>query len=164
MTHSPEEIEDRLWSEIDRAGFGMLGLVGTRHHFQPMTAFTEKPAGLIWFFARRDSELARMIGAEGADAMFVVQSRDQGLQACLGGRLTLSHDLERIDRFWGPMVSAWHPHGRDDPDLTLMRLDCVDAEVWLTEAGPRKYAWEVARSNMHGERPDLAERAHLRLH
>lgn len=162
-----EQVEDRLWAEIDKGRFGMLGLLGSHQHFQPMTAFTEKPQGLIWFFTHRGSNLTRRVAATpddgGQEAMFIVQARDQDLQACIGGTLHHDHDLDRIERYWSPMVEAWYPEGRDDPELTLLRLDCRDAQVWLTEAGPMKYAWEVARSNMHGQRPDLSEVRHLDL-
>jgi general stress protein 26 len=158
-----EEIEDRLWAEIDKGRFGMLGLVGQSMHFQPMTAFTEKTEGKIWFFTYKDSDLARKIG-DRAKAMFVVQSKDQDMQACVGGVLSIDHDVDRIEEFWGPMIAAWFPEGKEDPRLTLLRLDCSDAQVWLTEAGPLKYAWEVIRSNLKGGRPDLGEQRRLDLH
>ena len=99
--HSQEEIEDRLWREIDKGRFGMLGLVGEQtQHFQPMTAFVERDDGQIWFFTYRDTELARGVGShrhEGAEAMFVIQSKDQDVQACIGGRLVEDHDQDRIE-------------------------------------------------------------------
>ena len=163
MTHSSDEIEDRLWAEIDKSRFGMLGLIGQGMHVQPMTAFAEKPEGKIWFFTYRDTDLARRAG-DGSRAMFIVQSKDQSLQACVGGLLSQDRDPDRIEKFWDPMIAAWFPEGKQDPRLTLLRLDCTDAQVWLTEAGALKYAWEVARSNMKGERPDLGEQRRLDLH
>lgn len=160
---SLEEIEDRLWRTIDKGRFGMLGLAEANMHFQPMTAFTEKTDGQIWFFINRDSDLARK-ARDGADAMFVIQAKDQELQACIGGHLVQEHDADRISRYWSPMVAAWFPEGKHDPHLTLLRLECRDAQVWLTEAGPLKFAWEIARSNLKGERPDLGEHRHLDLH
>ena len=169
---SQEEIEDRLWREIDKGRFGMLGLTGVRHpHFHPMTAFTEREEGQIWFFTYRDTELARGVAAsaqqelgDGGEAMFVIQAKDQELQACIGGRLVEDRDQDRIDKYWGPMVAAWYPDGKEDPRLTLLRFDCREAQVWLTEAGPIKYAWEVARAHMGGGRPDLGQQATLDLH
>ena len=73
-------------------------------------------------------------------------------------------DQDRIDKYWGPMVAAWYPEGKDDPRLTLLRFDCRQAQVWLTEAGPIKYAWEVARAHMGGGRPDLGQQSTLDLH
>ena len=92
--HSQAELEDRLWKEIEKARYGMLGLVGQTpaHHFQPMSAFCERDGGQIWFFSRTDTDLAQEVQGE-ADAMFVVQAKDQGFQACVAGRLSQTNPL-----------------------------------------------------------------------
>jgi general stress protein 26 len=161
--HSQRDVEAKLWKEIEKGRFGMLGLVGGQAgHFQPMTAFVEPEGGLIWFFTSITSDLARKAG-DGGKAMFVVQAKDQDLQACIGGRLSVDHDAARIDKYWNAIVAAWYPSGKDDPSLTLLRLDCDDAQVWLNEAGPVKFAWEIARANATGRRPDLGQQAKLNL-
>lgn len=161
--HDQSEIEDRLWKEMDKGRFGMLGLTGDKtQHFQPMTMFAERESGQVWFYTRSDTDLAR--GArDGAEAMLIVVSKDQEMQACIAGRLVHDQDRQRIEKYWGPMVAAWFPEGKDDPRLTMLRFDCRDAEVWLTEAGPVKYAWEVARANQAGRMPDLGDKASLNL-
>lgn len=157
-----EAVERRLWKEIEDEQIGMLGLVGGEpHHFQPMTAFAEKDTGQIWFFTYKDTDLAEQV-AQGGQAMFVFQA--DKLWACIGGQLTLSHDAERMDRFWNPVVAAWYPEGKDDPRLTLLRLDAADAQVWISEAGPAKFAWEIAKANVQHRQPDLGGRADLNLH
>lgn len=162
--HNQAEMQDRLWKEIAKGRTGMLGLVGDAHtqHFQPMTAFAEAETGDIWFFTRRDTDLARAV-AEGAEAMYVIQTKDQELHACIGGRLTLSHDQVRIDKYWNAVVAAWYPNGKDDPQLTLLRLDARDAQVWLSEAGPVKFAYEITKANVTHKQPDLGETAKLNL-
>ena len=161
-THDRNAVEERLWQDIKkRGGTGMLGLSASRQHFQPMTAFVERETGQIWFFTRKDTDLAKEIG-EGGDAMFVFQ--DDKLQACIGGRLALAHDPERIDRYWNPVVAAWYPDGKDDPQLTLLRMDCADAEVWLSDDGMLKFGWEIAAANLKHRTPDIGGRAHLDFH
>ena len=161
--HSEAELQERLWKEIEKARYGMLGLVGQApaHHFQPMTAFCEKDGGQLWFFTRNDTDLAKDIG-DGASAMFIFQADD--LQACIGGAVTPTFDRERMDRYWNPMVAAWYPEGKDDPALTMLRMDCVDAEVWISDAGPTKFAWEIAKANTTHQLPDLGGRAHIEFH
>ena len=92
-----EEIEDRLWSEIDKGRIGMLGLAALPMRFEPMTAFAERADGQLWFFSYRDDEIAKL-AADGAEAAFVIQSRDQDLQGCIRGRLIEDRDPQRIDR------------------------------------------------------------------
>ena len=60
-------------------------------------------------------------------------------------------------------MSAWFPKGKNDPDLTLIRFDLDDAAVWLSEAGPIKFAFEIAKANLSGRQPDVGESANIRL-
>ncbi|HEX4199481.1 MAG TPA: pyridoxamine 5'-phosphate oxidase family protein [Caulobacteraceae bacterium] len=161
--HTRAEIEVRLWDEIRKDRTGMLGLIGEdiTRHYQPMSAFAEPGEQAMWFFVRDDSDLAVEAARTGGEAMFTFQSKDQTLMACLGGRLSLSRDPERVKKYWNPVAAAWFPDGRDDPRLALLRFDVIDAQAWLVEAGPVKFAWEVAKANVTGRQPDVGQSAHL---
>ena len=163
-THDQAELQERLWQEIGKARYGMLGLVGRApvHHFQPMTAFCEADNGQIWFFARTDAHLTQAV-EQGGEAMFIVQARDQGFQACVGGRLTRQPDRARIEQYWGPIVSAWYPGGKDDPRLTLLRFDLSDAQVWLSETNPLAFGLQIAKANVTRRKPDVGESAPIDL-
>ena len=162
--HTEAELQDRLWTEIEKARYGMLGLVGQApaHHFQPMTAFCERRNAQIWFFTRRDTDLARA-AEQGGEAMFIIQAKDQGFQACLGGRLTQHFDGQRLEQYWNPVVAAWYPEGKDDPRLTLLRLDLKDAQVWLSETNPLTFGFQIAKANLSGRDPDVGESAAVDL-
>lgn len=165
MAQQPQDratTERRLWDEIQRHQIGMLGVVGgPSRHFQPMTAFAEPDANRIWFFSRDDTDLARDIDAA-RTAMFIVQAK--GLQACIRGELALERDRARIDKYWNAVVAAWYPQGRDDPHLTLIRMDCGDADVWISDVGPMRFAWEIVRANATHREPDVGGRANLSFH
>ncbi len=157
------ELELRLWKEIDKARFGMLGLAGgPPRHMQPMTAFCDQAEGAIWFFLKRDNDLIKELGA-GHAAMFCVMSKDQEFQACVGGELSEDRDREKIRQFWSPITGAWFPQGKDDPDLTLLKFVPNDAQVWASHAGPVRFAWEIAKANATKQEPDVGTVAHLNL-
>jgi general stress protein 26 len=164
MSTDPTNIPDvkkRLWKAIDeRHGTGMLGLMDSDQHFRPMTAFVEEGDGQIWFFTRKDTDLAQAVAGDGM-AMFVVQTND--LQACLGGRLTETFDRVRMDKYWNSVVAAWYPNGKDDANLTMLRLDLEDAEVWIS-ANPVRFAWEIAKANATHRAPDAGDKAHVDFH
>lgn len=160
-TYDQADVERRLWDEIERHQTGMLGLDAHPRHTQPMTAFLEREGDRLWFFTRSDTDLARALG-DGRGAHFILQTKD--IQAVIHGFLSLEYDRERIDRYWNPVVAAWYPDGKEDPGLTLLRLDCEQAEVWISDAGPVRFAWEIARANATGERPDLGGRSSLNFH
>lgn len=161
---TPAEIEDRMWSAIEKGQHtGMLGISGDGHHFQPMTGFVERETNQIWFFTYKDTDLAEAAAQTGDNhASFIFQGKD--IWACIDGRLTPDYDRARIDKYWNAHVAAWYPNGKDDPRLTLLRLDCEEAGVWISEGGPVKYAIEVAKANMSKTTPDIGERRDINLH
>ena len=156
-------VEDRLWSELDKSRFGMLGVVeGPVRHFAPMTAFSEPAAGKIWFYTRKDTELAQAALA-GVPSLFILMTKDQTLQACISGELRTTFDAMHRDKYWSSVVSAWFPKGKDDPNLTLICLTCHKAEVWLSEEGAVKFGWEIAKANLTGSTPEIGGHVSLTL-
>jgi general stress protein 26 len=61
------------------------------------------------------------------------------------------------------VLAAWFPGGKDDPSLTLLRLDARDAELWISRGGPVRFAWEVAKANLTDSPPDVGDKAHIQL-
>ena len=125
-----------------------LGVIGApaQHHFNPMACYPDADTGDIWFFTKKGTDLVRDAGL-GQSAMFIVTSKDQDFQACIGGDLREEFDRSRLEKFWNAHVAAWYPDGKDDPQLTLLRFQPSDADVWISKAGPVKYAFEVAKAN-----------------
>jgi general stress protein 26 len=160
---SPEELRERLWKELDEARIVMLGLVGGEpHHMQPMAAFGDKADDAIWFFTRKETDLVQQTGA-GHDAMVCIMAKDMEFQACIHGRLVPDTDRAKMDQFWSPFVSAWYPEGKDDPALTMVRLDPIDARVWVSKRGPISYPLQIAKANATHTLPDVGQRGDVSL-
>jgi hypothetical protein len=45
----------------------------------------------------------------------------------------------------------------------MLCMQCQDARIWLSEAGPVKYLWEVAKANTQHETPDIGGRTDVNL-
>ena len=163
MTKTPTnaELEGRLWKAIDHERTVMLGLVGA-DHMQPMTAFAAEHDGTLWFYVRKDNDLIKQAG-DGKPAMACLMTRDHGFIACIGGDLSEQYDRDRIERFWNPIASAWFPDGKDDPNLTLLRLDPRDAQVWVSRSNPISFGFALAKAKLSGAEPDVGTAAHLSL-
>lgn len=108
----------------------MLGLDGAEDgHTRPMTAQVEGDHGPIWFFASKDTALVKKL-AGGHRAIATFASKDHDLFAAVHGSLRVDDDRAVIDRLWNRFIAAWY-QGKDDPTLTLLRLDAERAEIWL---------------------------------
>lgn len=160
---TPAEAEKEFWKHLKDSNTGMLGLDQAGYHAQPMTAYREEETGTIWFFTRDESDLARDAALPDQSAMFQYGSKDQHVWACIRGKLSLSRDRERIERYWNPVVAAWYPEGKDDPHLALLRFDAEDGQIWVSKVGPVRFGIEIAKANLTGAMPDLGGKAEVDL-
>ena len=132
---TPAAMTEKFWKAVHADRTLMVGLAGVDDgHMRPMTAVTEGAQGPIWLFTTRQATLVTHLDIDTrAVASFVAKGHD--LFASIHGRLAVSNDPAIIDRLWNPMIAAWYPGGRQDPDLTLLRFEAEDAEIWLSETG-----------------------------
>ena len=155
-------VEKKLWEEIEDTRFGMIAPAHSHEHFQPMTTFVEAESGKLWFYSNDQTDLAS-IAAGGVEAMYVFMSKDRQLQASIRGTLTASHDTLHRDKYWNSVVAAWFPKGKDDPHLTMLCFDCIDSQVWISDAGSVKFGFEIAKANLTGTLPHLGDKTKLSL-
>ncbi len=162
-TMSDHDLREHLWDAIEHKRTGMLGACVTPHeHMQPMTAHVERETGTLWFYTYNDTHLANH-ARTGQHAMFCIESKDNMLQACIGGMIHLEHDPDRIKKFWNPMVGAWFPEGKNDPRLTMIRFDLDDAKVWLNDQGRIAFMYQVAKANITNTTPDPGINTHIKF-
>ena len=116
----------------------------------------------IWFFTRRSSDLVKGLN-ESAKAYFCVIGDHHDYHACLAGRLRVNRDAAKIEELWNQVVAAWYPGGKDDPEMTLLELQLVDAAIWASKTNPIKFGWEIANANATGEEPEVGVSNHIRF-
>jgi general stress protein 26 len=150
---SSAEAIDAFWDHLKDRTTVMLGAIGG-DHLQPMTAFSERDTGSVWFFTRTDIDLAQE-AAGTAEARLVFASKDEKVFADISGPLTIQHDRGRIERYWNPVVAAWYPDGKDDPHLTLMKFTPRGGQVWVSQKGLIGFSFQVAKANVAKTQPDL---------
>lgn len=127
---SEAEIETRFWKDLKGSSIVMLGLAGADDaHAQPMNAFFDGERGPFWFFTTSDNGIVDRL-AQSHRGILHYASKGHDLFACVHGQLVIDNDAATIDRFWGPSVAAWFEKGRDDPKLTLLRMDVDHAHIW----------------------------------
>jgi len=119
------QLKHDLWKYMAKSPFVMVGLDG-QGHSEPLTAQLDKDqVDTLWFFVGRDN---RLTGQGAALVQFVSKGHDYF--ASLAGDIQVDTDRAMIDKLWSKPVEAWFPGGKDDPNLTLLRFDIRDAELW----------------------------------
>lgn len=130
MQRSPQNTEgmETVARLIEDIGVAMLtwpdenGTLTSR----PMMPLEMDADGALWFFIRSSPE---HLDAEGKVNLSFAQP-DRASYVSVSGRAALVHDRERIERLWTALARPWFPGGKDDPVLTLLRVDVDDAEFW----------------------------------
>ncbi|MEE4350933.1 MAG: pyridoxamine 5'-phosphate oxidase family protein [Pacificimonas sp.] len=138
------DFKKKFWSELEDSPFVMLALSGSdRSHSQPMTAqFDDDYCNDLYFFTSSDNGFVKGLQSGSTDAVVSYSAKGHDFFASIHGRLVIDNDRTKIDKFWSPMVSAWFDGGKDDPKVTLLRMDLGRAEFW--EAGTGSFLKEMA--------------------
>lgn len=153
----------QLWDEIDHIHAGMLGLMGSDMHMQPMAPNADRKRNMIWFYTKTDSHLVQSL-RPGSRAHFCVVGKDHDYHACLSGTLTEIKDPAKIDEYWNSVVAAWYEGGKSDPKLTMIALSLDDGEIWASTDSTLKFGWEIAKANLDPEKtPDVGVHRQLRF-
>ncbi len=130
---TPQELEEKFWKSLKSDMTMMIGLDGSDDgHMRPMTAqLLEDAKGPIYFFTAKDTELAQQLASGSGRALATFTAKGHDLYATVHGNLGIDNDRATIDKLWNRFVAAWFEGGKDDPKLTLLRLDPEDAQIWL---------------------------------
>jgi general stress protein 26 len=132
------ELANNLWKALKSDMTVMLSLAGLEEgHSRPMTAQLldedeDSPGGPIYFFTAKDTDLVRGI-EQGHRCVAHFASKGHEIFASIHGELNIDNDPTTINRLWNRFVAAWYEGGKNDPKLTLLRLDPQYAQVWLNE-------------------------------
>jgi general stress protein 26 len=61
-------------------------------------------------------------------------SKGHDVFACISGTLSDATDPQLVEKYWARPMEAWYEGGKDDPNLSLLRFDLDEAEIWTADA------------------------------
>lgn len=131
-----EEIESikkvrELAGKVNRIKTAMLTTadISGQPRSRPMHTHQMQDDGVIWFFTGKDTHTAKEVTA---NPMVNLSYTDPGsnLYISVNGIASLTSDPHKVDELWVEMLRAWFPKGKNDPNLTLLRVDVTEAEYW----------------------------------
>jgi general stress protein 26 len=98
-------------------------------HSRPMATQDEPFNGTLWFLTGKASEKVYEIRQS---QKITLDYADPGNSKyiTLRGTASVNNDRARIDEMWNPLYKAWFPNGKDDPNITVLRVDVTEGEYW----------------------------------
>ncbi len=146
--------EQALWDHLSDLRDVLLGAEGGGSHLQPMAPQVDPVNKTVWFYTSKTTDLAAAALAS-PKAKLCSISNDRDFHASIDGTLSVHHDPAKIEQFWSPVVAAWFPEGKEDPDLTLLAFKPASAGLWTSTDSAVKFGWEIAKANITGQTPDV---------
>jgi general stress protein 26 len=156
---SEQNHNERIWELIEKIGVCMLTTQSADSlHARPVEARAEasdKAAGLIYVVTDVRSTKADEIAARPAVVLTFV---DQGEKAYLSitGRAKVLRDVTKTRELWRKTDELWWS-GYDDPNVCLLRIEAMTAELWDGPASNAVFVWEFLKATVTGAEPELGQ-------
>lgn len=166
MDAAPSRTEciERLRELIDDVDVAMLTTRSAHAHLlsRPLQTQMTEFDGDIWFMtSRRSEKVAEMKASPEVNVSYA--SRSKNTYVSVSGRAVIRRDKARIDRMWSPAHAVFFPKGKDDPDITLVRIEVRSAEYWDGPGSLVGKALSFALTAVTGDPADMGENATMVL-
>lgn len=99
---------------------------------QPMTVIEMDASGCLWMLISKSGHTARVSSESGGVDTVNLSFSDESRSTftSVTAHATLSHDSQRKKDLWSIMARPWFPQGVEDPDLAVLKLAPIKAEIW----------------------------------
>lgn len=99
---------------------------------RPMSTQKVCDQGNIWFFSNADSDKNKEIEQDKNVQLFYSHpGKDSYL--IVNGEAEITQDKNKIEELWSPVLKAWFPSGKDDPNISLVKVKPTSAYYWVTD-------------------------------
>jgi general stress protein 26 len=75
----------------------------------------------------------------------------------IAGHAVVTRDPALAAQIWHRSDDVWWPGGPDDPNVRVIVLTPLLAELWDGPSSPMVAAYEMAKARITGDKPDLGE-------
>ena len=135
---------------------------GRKLHSRPMDTQQVDADGMIWFLSSRESDVVGEVHDHPAICL-TYASHEKNTYVCITGKAQEIHDQAKISELWSPEHATYFRGGREDPDLTLLRVTPGHAEIWTGPSGTVGKLLAFATAAITGSTQGLGDKTELDL-
>ncbi len=124
---------------------------------RPMAALQMDENATIWFFTQKTSPKVAQIEQHERQVNLSFVNVNDADYVSISGTADEIDDRAKIDELWNPQAKAWFPNGKDDPNLTLLRVHTHMAEYWDSNDSMMVRLFQQASAALTGTVPKMGE-------
>ncbi|CAN6959491.1 MULTISPECIES: pyridoxamine 5'-phosphate oxidase family protein [Psychrobacter] len=131
---SKQESIDKIQAVIKDVKFAMMSTINSKGdlHAWPMTTSETSLGGKeIWFIGDKSSDVVKDI-QDNPKVGLSYATQDDKNYVSISGNAELSTDKAKLDELWSPVYNAFFEHGKEDPEVQLIKVVPHGAECWLS--------------------------------
>jgi len=129
---------------------------------RPMGTQKVDENGDLWFLSAASSDKNDEIRHDSDVQLIYSKNQDAKFLSVLG-KAEVTRDKAKIDELWNKLAEAWFKGGKDDPNLTVVRVRPSEAYYWDTKNGKMITLIKIAISAVSGFRMDGGVEGKIRL-
>ena len=120
---------------------------------RPMSIREVDEEGNLWFMSSKKSNKNFEIGSDNRVQLFFSKLSDAHFLSVYGNA-SIYRDKEKIKELWTPIANAWVEDGKDDPDLTVIKIEPSNAYYWDEKDGRAVSLLKIAAAMVTGSKND----------
>ncbi|KEO74487.1 pyridoxamine 5'-phosphate oxidase family protein [Anditalea andensis] len=151
MTTTNNQERARLRELIEKIELAMMVTShGEELRARPMSTSQMDEDGNLWFFSNEFTAKTEEI-KEDQQVNLSYADQSSNSYVSISGTATMIHDRAKIDELWSPILKAWFPNGKDDPDMTLIKVVPHASEYWDSSASKMVKLFNITKAIIKGE-------------
>jgi general stress protein 26 len=99
---------------------------------RPMSAIKVCDQGNIWFFSEKDSDKNKAIETSKNVQLFFSHP-GKSSYLVVNGVAEIILDKTKIEELWTPVAKIWFKEGKEDPNISIIKVSPTTAYYWDTE-------------------------------
>lgn len=96
---------------------------------RPMSTQEVDDEGNFWFFSGIDSDKNREV-KENKNVQLFFADPSKSTYLVVNGEAEVIIDHEKFEQYWNPLVKTWFKGGKDDPNLSLLKVVPNTSYYW----------------------------------
>ena len=129
---------------------------------RPMSAQEVDEEGNMWFFSGIDSDKNTEIAQDGSVQLFF-SNPSKSSYLVVNGEAEIIFDRAKIEQYWNPLVKTWFKEGKDDPNISLIKVIPGNSYYWDVEGNSMVNFFKMIASVATGSNLVTAQQGTINL-
>lgn len=129
---------------------------------RPMTIKEVDNDGNIWFISSKKSNKNFEIISDNQVQLFFSNTCNYEYLS-IYGKAAIYTDKETIEKLWSPIANAWFEEGKEDTNVTILKVHPEKGYYWDTENSKIVSFLKIAASALTGIETEVGKEGNLRL-